>query len=527
MITLIQKQEIIMAALNGKSQRAIAREFRIGRNTIRRYMKQYYDSREKLLASGTKPEDVPLLIQQVVEKPKYDTSSRTKTKLTNEVMQKIQMYLNQNQEKREHGMHKQQMKAIDIYEALKEEKIDISYTTVCKGVRLLTKQSKEAYIKQDYKLGDVCEFDWGEVKLYINSDKPTVYQLAVFTTAKGNFRYARLFRSQKTECFLEAHSLFFDYIGGAYKTMTYDNMKIAVKRFVSRTEKEATDELLKLSLYYGFQYRFCNIRSGNEKGHVERSVEYIRRKTFSRKDTFSSLDEANEYLLKRLEELNALPKEGYDGESPYDVLVAEKPFLLPKMPKYHSSRITEARVDKYATISVDQNRYSVPDYLVGQFVTVIIYTDQIECFHDNKKVATHLKKYGNHEWSLCISHYTKTLSRKPGALRQSLALKQSDQRLQKIYNSYYTENPKDFIALLEYISEVGEEKVYNAIHTLQKLSPMDLSTDKIKLICERNTAAQENCSGDPKIIDISNENIKRINEIFGIQSTHYQKEAIL
>ena len=115
-----------MAALNGKSQRAIAREFRIGRNTIRRYMKQYYDSREKLLASGTKPEDVPLLIQQVVEKPKYDTSSRTKTKLTNEVMQKIQMYLNQNQEKREHGMYKQQMKAIDIYEALKEEKIDIS-----------------------------------------------------------------------------------------------------------------------------------------------------------------------------------------------------------------------------------------------------------------------------------------------------------------------------------------------------------------------------------------------------------------
>ena len=82
-------------------------------------------------------------------------------------------------------------------------------------------------------------------------------------------------------------------------------------------------------------------------------------------------------------------------------------------------------------------------------------------------------------------------------------------------------------ALLEYISEVGEEKVYNAIHTLQKLSPMDLSTDKIKLICERNTVAQETCSGDPKIIDISNENIKRINEIFGIQSTHYQKEAIL
>jgi hypothetical protein len=33
--------------------------------------------------------------------------------------------------------------------------------------------------------------------------------------------------------------------------------------------KEATDDLVKISLYYGFKYRFCNARSGNEKGHVQ------------------------------------------------------------------------------------------------------------------------------------------------------------------------------------------------------------------------------------------------------------------
>ncbi|WP_054743917.1 helix-turn-helix domain-containing protein [Cellulosilyticum ruminicola] len=103
---MIQKQEIIMAALNGKSQRAIAREFGIGRNTVRRYIKQYYASREKLIATNPQSEDFPLIIQQVVEKPKYDTSSRSKTKLTPEVMHKIQMYLEQNHEKREHGIHK-------------------------------------------------------------------------------------------------------------------------------------------------------------------------------------------------------------------------------------------------------------------------------------------------------------------------------------------------------------------------------------------------------------------------------------
>ena len=42
--------------------------------------------------------------------------------------------------------------------------------------------------------------------------------------------------------------------------------------------KKNRQALVKLSLYYGFHYRFCNPASGNEKGHVERSVEVVRRK---------------------------------------------------------------------------------------------------------------------------------------------------------------------------------------------------------------------------------------------------------
>lgn len=114
-----------------------------------------------------------------------------------------------------------------------------------------------------YKPGDICEFDWGEVKLTIGG-KTQKYQMAVFTSAYGNYRYAWLFTKQTTECFQEAHALFFEQIGGVYRTMVYDNMKVAVKRFVGPKEKEPTQGLLQLSLYYGFQYRFCNIHSGND-----------------------------------------------------------------------------------------------------------------------------------------------------------------------------------------------------------------------------------------------------------------------
>lgn len=71
-------------------------------------------------------------------------------------------------------------------------------------------------------------------------------------------------------------------------------MKVAVKRFVG-DEKESTEGLLQLSVYYGFEFRFCNARSGNEKGHVERTVEVARRKAFAFRDTFETLEEDNDF----------------------------------------------------------------------------------------------------------------------------------------------------------------------------------------------------------------------------------------
>ena len=122
--------------------------------------------------------------------------------------------------------------------------------------------------------------------------------MSVFTTAKGDYRSGDLYYSQKTECFLDTHANFFSEVGGSCKEMVYDNTRVAVAKFVGRDEKEPTEALLKLSLYYGFKFRFCNNYRANEKGHVERSVEYIRRRIFSKKDEFASVEEARCYFKK-------------------------------------------------------------------------------------------------------------------------------------------------------------------------------------------------------------------------------------
>jgi transposase len=131
-------------------------------------------------------------------------------------------------------------------------------------------------------------------------------QLAVFTSAYSNYRYAFIYDRQDTLAFMESHVRFFQTIGGVYREMVYDNMRVAVARFVGRHEKEPTEALLRLRGHYQFRHRFCNIYRGNEKGHVERSVEYVRRKAFSNRDSFADIEEAEHWLEDTLTQLSAI-----------------------------------------------------------------------------------------------------------------------------------------------------------------------------------------------------------------------------
>ncbi len=172
MINLKTKQEIVfMHIRDGKSQREISRITGRDRKTIRKYIKEYEENRKYLVEyKGVDPEEI---ISSIAEKPKYDTSNRQKKKLTDNVVERIKFYLDENEKRVAMGIRKQARKKIDIYEALVEEGIDIGYTTVCQAISKILNESKEAFIRGEYKPGDTCEFDWGEVKL-LNSEESGV-----------------------------------------------------------------------------------------------------------------------------------------------------------------------------------------------------------------------------------------------------------------------------------------------------------------------------------------------------------------
>ena len=484
MIILKQKQKIILSHIDGKSNRSIAAALHISKDTVNKYVNEYEHQKAQLLTMNPKT-DTKELIQAIVEKPKYNSKNREPVKVTPDITEAIEECLKTNENRRANGLSKQQMRKIDIHEYLVDKKnYDISYSTVKRLVKSIEDRHREAFIRQEYEYGEICEFDWGTVKLDIGESGYKAYQMAVFTPAKSNYRFAVLFRNQDTAAFQESHAEFFDHGKGNHKIMVYDNMRVAIKKFVGINEKEPTRALTELSIYYGYSFRFANIARGNEKGHVERSVEYVRRKVFSGPscDKFDTLESANRFLLNKCILLNNRPI--YNDTIPAELFKMEQKHMLPYLPKFESCMYSDNRVDKYSTIMIFQNHYSVPDTLVGKMVDVKTYTNKIVVYCNASIVAVHERSFKNHDWVIDIRHYLRTLHKKPGALKGSTALLQSDTRIKYIYENYYSNNPKTFLQVLETIYEKGTDAVCEALKKLEQLSPLDMSADKVKVICD-------------------------------------------
>ena len=507
MIKLGQKIEILrLYFVEGKHKKQIARELKVSKNTVKTYIKEFLESKKELIASGVSKYE---LIENMIDKPKYNSSNRSSRVMTDEIKEYIDGFIKDNDIKRNTGKFKMCMTAQDMYEALVEKGFSLSYSSVVQYVKKYKENeyTYEAFIKQNYDYGDICEFDWGDVKLTIDG-VAMKFRMAVFTMAKSNFRFAYLYNNENSQSFVDAHIRFFEYIGGVPKCMVYDNMKVAVAKFVGKNEKEATIALKQLSVYYGFNYRFCNIRSGNEKGHVENSVDFIRRKAFSEISSFDSLETALTRLAEKLEKYNNIKTNILDNQSPMDILNIEKDYLSKLMPTYSNCNDITLRVDKLSTVVYLQNHYSVPDYLVLKAVDVKAFIDKLEIFYNNKLIATHTRKYGNQEWSIDIMHYTKTLSRKPGALKGSLAFAQMHTSLKDIYHKYFNDKPKEFVELLELIGTNDINSVENIINILTQKS-VPVNTENIKMIINRQNITENiDCKKSSMQMEIE-ENAKR------------------
>ncbi|XMB66710.1 IS21 family transposase [Mycoplasmatota bacterium zrk1] len=446
-LNLMDKHAIIKLKREGKSNREVSRLLGINRKTVAIYWNKQLEYEDELGST----ESLKSVQNKMVTNPKYDSSKRKARKYNSRIDKLLDDILDNEVEKcKELGWHKQQLTSTQIFELIKAAGHDIGLSTISYKINEKRNKVKECFIKQSYDLGERLEYDFGEVRLEIGGVLER-YHIAVFSSPKSGFRWAYLYKNQKKQVFLDSHVKFFEMLGGVHKEIVYDNMKNVVNKFIGKNVKQLNDDLLKLSIYYGFDINVTNCYKGNEKGHVENSVKVIRNKVFGMKYKFISLIDAEVYLKSKLIELNK------------DSLINDEIEHLQKAkPKLDLARYVISKVNKYSCITIDNNYYSVPDYLVGRTVEARIYYDSIEIYSNDAFVYQHQKVDGFKEYSINIMHYLNTFVNKPGALKNSLALKSSDS-LKNIYTNHYKESTREFIEFLQKNNKLSLEEIVTAL----------------------------------------------------------------
>ena len=127
----------------------------------------------------------------------------------------------------------------------------------------------------------------------------------------------------------------------------------------------------------------------DRKGRIERPFAYVET-NFLVGRNFADLDDLNRQALAWCRDTaNRKPKQAL-GMSPDAAYVIEQPHLVPlpdvPPPVYE---LLERVVDLHGYVSVDTNRYSVPERYVGKSVTVTKTPAQIEVRHKSTTITTH------------------------------------------------------------------------------------------------------------------------------------------
>ena len=273
------------------------------------------------------------------------------------------------------------------------------------------------------------QVDFGEAP-FVYGGEEIVLPYLVVSFPFSNAFYFQVFPSQNKECFLEGMKRVFHHMGGVPKTMRFDNLSPAVKKVLPNGERHLTEEFQNFVLHYGFEYEFCNPNSGNEKGHVEAMVKYIRNNFLLPGLHVIDLDNLNKELWGKAEKDRE--RKHYQKESTISELFEEDQAALLLLPpkEYECVRYETLKADKYGYIKLDLNLYSTSPRFALSKVLVKISYNKVEILNDDHQlVVSHSRLYGQYRKSMKWQPYLNLMAKRPTALK---------------YTSFYDQLPEEW-----------------------------------------------------------------------------------
>lgn len=238
----------------------------------------------------------------------------------------------------------------------------------------------------------------------------------VLTLSYSRALYLEFTLDQSIESFLRAHVNAFRWWGGVPRQIKFDNLKsVVVERFHDAVRFHP--RLLEFSGHYQFAAVPCRPARGNEKGRVERAIQYIRHSFFAARP-FTDLDDFNRQALIWSQEIaHRRPCPGDERRTVAEVFAEERPRLL-GLPAHHfdCDLRQPIRSDKTIYVEFDTNAYSIPPSAVGLALTLVANQDLVRILDGTREIARHRRSWDRKQQIDDPAHIAALLEQKRKAL---------------------------------------------------------------------------------------------------------------
>jgi transposase len=302
---------------------------------------------------------------------------------------------------------------VRVQEVLKERNdIDISYSTLTRLVRGMDIRQNKKHRAGTYNFGPGVEMqhDTSPHKVVVGGRKLTAQcaSLVLSYSRRLFIQYYPRFTRFEARVFLNEA---FGFMGGTCSRCIIDNTSVIVG-CGSGPDAEIAPAMKVFGKMFGMDFVPHHIGDPDRKAKVERNFSFVEG-NFLAGRTFSDWHDFNIQARKWCEDVaNHRPKRSL-GMSPDEAFLMEKAYLIPLsvyLPPVYQAFTRIVDVESY--VSLDTNKYSAPERLIGKEVEVQRHWGSVKVWFGHEKVAEHKRLIGQKNGRVTDPRHLKRIVRR-------------------------------------------------------------------------------------------------------------------